>query len=100
MRKQILNLVLALALFAPVALAAGPKDEFEAAYTEAVATHEKARGHQWTVTSAALEAAETAAKDGAFDKALALAHEAQELAEASVAQRESQEQVWRKAVVR
>ena len=100
MRKHVLESVLVLALFAPVALAAGPNEVFEAAYAKAVATHEKARGHQWTITTKTLTEAKKAARDGALEKALLLAHEAQELAEASVAQRENQKQVWRKAVVR
>jgi len=71
--------------------------QYEHAQQMAVATHEEAgkAGNQWTTTSDVLDAAETAAKTGDYEKAMTLAQRAQALAKLELAQ--AQDGDWQKA---
>lgn len=99
MNKPLLTIGISLALSVPLAAQAGPKEDFNDVYSKAQSTHKDAGTFQWTVTSDRLKAAKTAAEDGDYKKASAMAQEALKLAEQSVAQREQQEEVWRNVAI-
>lgn len=99
MNKPSLTAVTLVCLLAPLGAQAGAEGEFKEVYAKAVALHEAAAGHQWTTTTKTLEEADSAAQSGEYDRALSLASKSRDLAEASVAQRENQQENWRDAVV-
>lgn len=84
------------------AYAGGTQADYETAYNQALAAHKEAAAvdNQWTTTDRVLESARAAAKDGDYEKATELAHQAQKLAQLSVEQAKTQSEVWQKAVVR
>jgi len=81
---------------------AAPADDFKAAYAKAEAASKQAVAlkTQWTTTVATLKSAQAAASAGKYDDAMALAKEAQALAEASIAQAKQQATAWQDAVIR
>jgi hypothetical protein len=81
---------------------AAPADDFKAAYAAAEAASKQAAAMktQWTTTVATLHAAQDAAKAGKYDEAIALAKQAQALAEASIAQAKDQATAWKDGVIR
>ena len=93
--------VLALAVPATAALAANAED-FKAAIAKAQAANKQAGAlkNQWTTTAAKLKAAETAGAASKFDEAVALANEAEALANASIFQAKEQETAWTEGVIR
>ncbi|KMQ74410.1 hypothetical protein [Marinobacter subterrani] len=99
MNKPLLTIGISLALFAPLSAQAGPKEDFNDLYAKAQSTHHDAGTFQWTVTSDRLKAAKSAADNGDYEKAKSMAREALNLAEASVAQREQQQKVWRNVAI-
>lgn len=99
MNKPLLTIGISLALSAPLAAHAGPKEDFNDVYSKAQSTHEDAGTFQWTVTSDRLKAAKSAAENGDFDKARSMAQEALNLAKESLAQREQQQEVWRNVAI-
>jgi hypothetical protein len=97
-----LPLVLWLIGSAACAQAADPENEFKSAYAVAVAS-EKGAGqlrNRWTVTELALADARKAAATGDFDKAIALAREAERLARASIFQATSEREAWKDLEIR
>lgn len=100
-REFCLPLVLWLIGGAACAQAADP-NEYKSAYAEAVGA-EKGAGqlrNRWTVTETALADAKKAAAAGDFDKAIALAREAERLARASIFQATSEKNAWRDREIR
>jgi hypothetical protein len=100
-RESCLPLVLWLIGGAACAQAADP-NEYKSAYAEAVGA-EKGAGqlrNRWTVTETALADAKKAAAAGDFDKAIALAREAERLARASIFQATSEKNAWRDREIR
>ena len=81
---------------------AAPADDFKAAYAAAEAASKQAAAMktQWTTTVATLKAAQAAATGGKYDEAIALAKDAQALAEASIAQAKDQATAWKDGVIR
>jgi hypothetical protein len=101
LRMLCLPLVLWLAS-AACAQAADPENEFKSAYAIALAA-EKGAGqfrNRWTVTETALADARQAAATGDFDKAIALAREAERLARASIFQATSEKNAWKDREIR
>jgi hypothetical protein len=84
------------------AAVAAPADDFKAAYAKAEAASKQAASlkTQWTTTVATLHAAQDAAKAGKYDDAVALAHQAEALAQASIAQAREQASAWKDGVIR
>ncbi len=99
MNKPLLTIGISFALSVPLAAQAGPKEDFNDVYSKAQSTHQNAGTFQWTVTSDRLKAAKSAADNGDYEKAKAMANEALELAERSVAQREQQQEAWRNVAI-
>jgi hypothetical protein len=102
MNKRVL-IALALALsVAEIAPAAADEAQFSAALAAAEAANKQAGAlkNQWTTTAQALAGAKQAAAARDFDKAVALARQAEALAKASIAQAKEQEEAWRAAVIR
>lgn len=101
MNRSLLTIGISLVLSVPLFAQAGPKEDFNGLYTKAQSTHEDAGTFKWTVTSDRLKAAKSAAENGDYEKAGAMAQEALLLAEESVAQRQQQQQedAWRKVAV-
>jgi hypothetical protein len=83
------------------ALAASEAD-YKAAYAAAEAANKEAGSlrNQWTVTASTLAAAKKAAETGEFDKAVAAAKEAEELAKASIYQAKSEKELWKDMEIR
>jgi hypothetical protein len=81
---------------------AAPADDFKAAYAKAEAANKEAAAlkTQWTSTVATLKAAQAAAAAGKLDEAIALAKEAEALAEASIAQAREEQSAWKDSVIR
>jgi hypothetical protein len=102
MRKYIFAAAILLVLPVATAQAEATQDQFKAAYEKAEAANKKAGElrNQWTTTAKTLKAAKTAADANDFDKATSLAHEAEALANASIAQAEHEKKLWKDAVVR
>jgi len=103
MRTRILvrlAVLLSLGGFATAAMAASA-DDFKAAAAKAEAAMKQANAlkNQWTTTVDAMKAAKKAADAGKFDEAVKHAHEAEALANASVAQAKEQATAWHDAVV-
>ncbi len=99
MNRLLLTIGISLALSLPLATQAGPKEDFNDVYSKAQSTHQDAGTFQWTITSDRLKAAKSAADNGEHEKAKAMAKEALNLAEESVAQRKKQQEVWRSAAI-
>lgn len=99
MKKPLLTIGMLLALLVPLFGHAGTKEGFQKVYSEAESTNKNAGNFQWTVTSDRLKAAKLAAESGDYEKAKAMATEALNLAEASLAQRKEQGEVWRNATI-
>jgi hypothetical protein len=97
----ILAVVVAFGCSASAALAASA-DDFKAAYAKADAAEKQAvqLKTSWTTTVDALKHAKKAAEAGKFDDAVALAQEAEALANASIAQAKDEQQSWQDAVIR
>jgi hypothetical protein len=101
MRKLgLIGAAILLATAAPVALAASA-DDFTSAFAQAEAASRQAITMKagWTTTASELEAAQKAAASGLYDQAVALAHHAEALAKASMAQAREQETAWSGAVI-
>jgi hypothetical protein len=99
MNKPLLAIGISLALSVPLATQAGPKEDFQEVYSKAQSTHQDAGTFQWTITSDRLKAAKSAADSGDYDKAMAMAKEAQKLAQESAAQRKKQQEAWRQVAI-
>lgn len=99
MNKPLLTIAISLALSVSLVAEAGPKEDFNDTYSKAQSTHQDAGNFQWTVTSDRLKAAKSAADNGDYEKATAMAKEALKLAEESAAQRTKQQEVWRNAAI-
>lgn len=99
MNKSLLMIGLSLSLLIPLSAQAGAKEDFQKIYSKAESTHKNAGNFQWTTTTARLEAAQSAAESGDYDKAKAMATEALELAKESVDQREDQAEGWKKVAI-
>lgn len=89
------------ASFAAFSALAGPAEEFNAAYAKAESAEKQAvqMKTSWLTTVTALKSAKQAAEQGQFDAALALAKQAEALANASIAQAKEQHEHWREAVI-
>jgi hypothetical protein len=99
------HLVALAALVSLVALdaaLAGPAEDFAAAYAKAETASKEAAAMkmQWLPTASALAAAKKAGEAGKYDEALALAREAEALANASLAQAKEQAADWTNAEIR
>ncbi len=99
------SLRLAVAVCASLAAStalAGPAEEFNAAYARAEAAEKQAvqMKTSWLTTVSTLKSAKQAAEQGKFDAALALAKQAEDLANASIAQAKEQQEHWRDAVIK
>ena len=81
---------------------AGPAEDFAAAYAKAEAASNAAAAMktQWLPTASALAAAKKAGEAGKYDDAIALAREAEALANASIAQAKEQAADWTNAKIR
>lgn len=99
MNKPLLAIGISLAMSVPLATQAGPKEDFQEVYSKAQSTHQDAGTFQWTITSDRLKAAKSAADSGDYDKAMAMAKEAQKLAQESAAQRKKQQEAWRQVAI-
>ncbi|MBW7469790.1 hypothetical protein QQF73_09980 [Marinobacter sp. M216] len=95
MSRSTVTFGMVIALSIPLFAQAGPKDDFEKAYSQAERTHQEAGTFQWTTTSDRLKAAQEAAGAGDYDAAARLARDALELAQQSVAQQQDQKEAWR-----
>jgi hypothetical protein len=84
------------------AAVAAPADDFKAAYAKAEAASKQSATlkTQWTTTVATLKAAQDAANAGKLDDAIALAKQAEAMAEASIAQAREQQGAWQDGVIR
>jgi|SRR6516162_10017624 hypothetical protein len=91
-----------LALNTAASIAAGPADVFKDAYAKAEAANGRAGKlkNQWTPTQSALGAARKAADSGDYDAAVRLAKQAEDLANASIAQSEREDKLWTDAEIR
>ena len=100
MRASLMSLALLAA--ATPALAAGPEDDYKAAYAAAEAANKEAGSlrNQWTTTAATLAVAKKSADAGEFDKATASAKEAEALAKASIFQATSEKERWKDLEIR
>ena len=97
------------AVLAAVALALGDgaagaqssQDDFVAAYFRAQAASSRAAAlkSQWTTTQSALLAAKDAADSRHYDAATRLAKHAEDLANASIAQSERENKLWKDAEI-
>jgi uncharacterized protein YkwD len=96
--------ILAASVFALVCQAASAEtaDSFNAAYAKAQAAEKKAGElrNQWTTTEAALKGAKKAADGGDFDHAVQLAKQAEDMANASIAQSEREDKAWTESEIR
>ena len=83
-------------------MAAGPEDDYKAAYAAAEAANKEAGSlrNQWTTTAATLAVAKKSADAGEFDKATASAKEAEALAKASIFQATSEKERWKDLEIR
>ena len=97
--NKILTISASITLLVPLFAYAGAKEDYQKTYSKAENTHNNAGTFQWTTTSGRLEAAKSAAENGNYDEAKAMATEALELAEESLAQRQQQEELWHNAVI-
>lgn len=95
MNKSLLTLSAFLAFGISLSVQAGPKEDFQAIYSEAESIHKDAGNFQWTTTSDRLKAAKSSAENGDYEKAKTMASQALELAKESVAQRKDQGEAWR-----
>ena len=84
------------------ALSAGDEAAYKAALAAAENAEQQAGAlkNQWTTTQQALTAAKKEAGTGDFDKATALAKQAEALANASIAQAKEQATAWKNADIR
>jgi hypothetical protein len=94
--------VVMLASIVCAAALAAPADDFKTAYAKAETASKQSAAlkTQWTTTVATLKAAKAAADAGKFDAAIALAKEAEALAEASIAQAKDEQGAWQDGVIR
>ena len=105
MRNKMFKSALVFALLAAgvtSALAAGPEDDFKAAYAAAESANKEAGKlrNQWTTTASTLAAAKKSADTGDFDRATASAREAEALAKASIFQATSEKTRWKELEIR
>jgi hypothetical protein len=100
--RMALSLALAMLLAATLAVRAGGEDDFKTVYAAAETANRQAGllKNQWPATAEALAAAKKAASAGEFDQALALARNAEALAQASIAQSKLEAQAWTAAELR
>ncbi len=99
------HLIAATAMLSLAGLAsalADPAADFNAAYAKAEAASKQAAAMktQWLPTVTALAGAKKAADAGRYDEAITLAHDAEALANASIAQAKEQAADWTQAVIR
>jgi hypothetical protein len=99
MNKPLLTIGLSLSLWVPLCAQAGVKEDFQKIYSEAESAHKDAGNFQWTTTTARLKTAESAAESGDYEKAKAMAAEALQLANESVAQRKKQAEAWKNIAI-
>ena len=99
MKPIAIAILIALAAATP-ALAAGEQD-FTAAYAVAAKVEQQALAMQaaWTTTEKALKDAKKAADAKDYDRATALARQAEALAKQSIRQAEEQKTAWRHAAI-
>jgi len=103
MTKRIAVTILAAGLLLPVAAQAeATQSDYQAAYDQAMAVHQKVVDvkNQWTTTLDVLDAAEQAAGADDYAKATNLAQRAQQLAEDALEQAQEQKENWKKAVIK
>ena len=100
--RHLIGSVAMLSLVGLGAAMADPAEDFKAAYAKAEAASKQAAAMktQWMPTVAALAAAKKAGEAGKYDEATALAHNAEALANASMAQAKQQAAEWTQAVIR
>ena len=93
---------LAVAFVCGFGASAAPADDFNAAYAKAEVAEKRAvqMKTSWTTTVSTLKSAKQAADAGKFDDAIALAQQAEALANASIAQAKDQQEHWRDGVLR
>ena len=91
-------LLAALAIAGPALAANTSKSEFDQAYQQAQAAHERAgkAGNQWTTTADTLKSAKQAADEDDLKEAMTLAERARALAELELAQ--ARDRHWQKRV--
>ena len=90
-----------LVLNTAASIAADPQDAFKDAYAKAEAANLRAGKlkNQWTTTQSTLVGAKKAADGGDYDAAARFAKEAEDLANASIAQREREDKLWKDAEI-
>ena len=100
--RHLIGSIAMLSLVGLTCAMADPAEDFKAAYAKAEAASKQAAAMktQWVPTVATLAAAKEAGDAGKFDEAIALAHKAEALANASVAQAKEQAADWTQAVIR
>ena len=88
--------------FGASAALAASADDFNVAYAKAEVAEKQAvqMKTSWTTTVSTLKSAKQAADAGKFDDAIALAQQAEALANASIAQAKDQQEHWRDGVLR
>jgi hypothetical protein len=88
--------------FGASAALAASADDFNVAYAKAEGAEKQAvqMKTSWTTTVSTLKSAKQAADAGKFGDAIALAQQAEALANASVAQAKDQQEHWRDGVLR
>jgi hypothetical protein len=98
-----LAIALAVLVLSPASsIAADPKEAFKDAYAKAEAADGRAGRlkNQWTTTQSVLVAAKKAADGGDYEAAVQLAKQAEDLANASIAQAEREQKLWKDAEIR
>jgi hypothetical protein len=101
---RIVRLAIALAVLVlnPVSsTAAGSQEAFKDAYAKAEAAKDRAAKlkNQWTTTQSVLVAAKKAADGGDYEAAVQLSKLAEDLANASIAQSEREDKLWKDAEI-
>ncbi|MDI3469009.1 MAG: hypothetical protein OJF62_001072 [Pseudolabrys sp.] len=103
MHRNLIKLAVAAScLTLATAAVAASADDYKAAAAKAEAAIKAAHAarNEWTTTADEMKAAKKAADAGNFDEAVKHAHEAEALANASIAQAKEQEKLWPDAVIR
>jgi hypothetical protein len=102
MKKTLMIALAAAMLTAAFTASAASESDYQASYAKASAQADKALAMDagWTTTGKVLREAQQAAADRHFDQAIALALQAEALAQASIRQSEEQQTAWRAAVIK
>lgn len=101
MSKRSLAMAAVVAGVLPLAAYATTQSQYKEAYNDAMEVHQKVVAHkmQWTITNDKLAASRQAAKKGRYDKAVNLAHDAEELAQLAIEQwQHNQTGAWKQTV--